>query len=148
MPRRQLGLREEAGGTEHATTVLAVTVTLDAAYVTSGGIHSRGISHSAHSVSGGSICKAAGHTLPSIHSEADKAALKQIMGGASVVWIGAMKSSTGVWYWADGSAFDYTSWNGHSWVRDNPCAFMYSYGNWDSRECSKALRSVPVVCKI
>ncbi|XP_031418801.2 ladderlectin-like [Clupea harengus] len=63
-------------------------------------------------------CVKNGGNLASIHNIKEARLVGELSGNRDGAWIGGGGSSEGfVWYWTDGSAFDYSNW--HAWEPNN-----------------------------
>ncbi|XP_042560455.1 galactose-specific lectin nattectin-like [Clupea harengus] len=63
-------------------------------------------------------CVKNGGNLASIHNIKEARLVGELSGNRDWAWIGGGGSSEGfVWYWTDGSAFDYSNW--HAWEPNN-----------------------------
>ncbi|CAB1320992.1 unnamed protein product, partial [Coregonus sp. 'balchen'] len=97
-------------------------------------------------------CVSIGANLASVHSSAEYQFLQEVVGskigGSSTTWIGGFDAvQDRLWFWSDGSEFDYQNWKkgepNNSGGRE-PCMVM-NWGDeyrWNDINCGNSFPSV------
>ncbi|KAL0970684.1 hypothetical protein UPYG_G00245680 [Umbra pygmaea] len=100
-------------------------------------------------------CLSLGGNLASVHNSAESHFLKELTSG-SHSWIGGFDAAQAkiekdrLWFWSDGSVFDYQNWadgepNNFNGVRE-PCILIFGEGHrWNDEVCE---HSFPSLCSM
>ncbi|XP_019912108.1 ladderlectin-like isoform X1 [Esox lucius] len=101
-------------------------------------------------------CLSLGGNLVSIHNAGENEAVKDVVFRATnsnpAIWIGGSDLyETKVWFWSDGTTFDYSNWssgepnNGRGGIEHCGQTNYKGAGYWNDRTCESRL---PCVCKL
>ena len=92
-------------------------------------------------------CQSKGGHLASIHSQEENQKIKQMVGSASMAWIGLKRTTvqTRPWIWTDGTELDFGKWKPDVTDDEKFVSISGDDGSWEAKTKDSKL---PFVCKV